>query len=339
MQFYQPAHLQFLWLIPIVIALFYFAAKRKKKILAGLGNLQTLRLLTSFHSESKLKWKSFLLVTALIFLVVALAQPQWGEEKKKIKRKGIDLIFLVDTSLSMLAEDVKPNRLEKARFEMRSFLRHLKGDRVGIVTFAGSGFLQSPLTLDYSAFSLFADSIEVGYIPDMGTSMSEGIHTAVRSLPGDTNKHRAVVILSDGENMEEDIQNAIESAKKAGVRLYTIGIGTKAGEPIPLKSETGKMSGYKKDKFGEVVISKLNEPLLGKIASETEGLYFPATPGETETGLIYQHIQSLGKKEFKEQLLVEREDHFQSFLLIGILLLLLETILGDRSKRRYAQTI
>jgi len=339
MQFYQPVNLQFLWLIPAVIGLFYFAAKRKKKIMADLGNIQTIQRLTSSHSLSKQKWKTALTITSLFLIVTALAQPQWGEEKKKIKRKGIDLIFLVDTSLSMLAEDVKPNRLEKAKFEMRSFLKHLTGDRIGIVTFAGSGFLQSPLTLDYSAFSLFADSIDVGYIPDMGTSLSEGIHAAIRSLPNDTNKYRAVIILTDGENMEENVESALESAKKEGVRLYTVGIGTRAGEPIPLKSEDGKMSGFKKDRHGEIVISKLNESLLQKIALETSGLYFPATPGETETNLIYQHIQNLGKKEFKEQILIEREDHFQTFLLIGVLLLFIETTLGDRAKRRHVQTV
>lgn len=338
MQFYQSVNLQYLWFIPIVIGLLYFASQRKKKILAALGNLHTIQSLMASHSPTKLRWKNILIVLSLILLIVSLAQPQWGEEKKKIKRKGIDLIFLVDASLSMLSEDVKPNRLEKARFEMRSFLRHLKGDRIGIVTFAGSGFLQSPLTLDYSAFSLFADSIDVGYIPDMGTNLSEGIQTAVKSLPAESDKYRAVVILSDGENMEEDIENAIESAKKAGVRLYTIGIGTVAGEPIPLKSSDGKTSGYKKDKSGEIVISKLNESLLKKIATETGGLYFQATPGETETGLVYEHIQSLGKKEFKEQVLVEREDHFQVFLLFGIILLLVETIIGDRLKR-HAKTV
>ena len=220
MQFYQPAQLQFLWLVPGIICLLLLAAKSKEKLLNQLGNINSVRMLLTSHSTSKVRWKNILLTLAVLCLVIALAQPQWGEEKKKLKRKGIDLIFLVDISLSMLAEDVKPSRIEKAKFEMKSFLKHLKGDRVGIVTFAGTGFLQSPLTLDYSAFSLFADSIEVGYIPDLGTSLSEGIQTAIHSLSDDKSKYRAVIILSDGENMEEntDIAVWITLAKSIAVK-------------------------------------------------------------------------------------------------------------------------
>src|SRR3990167_9531116 len=143
-----------------------------------------------------------LFIIVLGLLVTALAQPQWGETKKKIQRKGIEIIFLVDTSLSMLAEDFPPSRIDKAKLEMKSFLRKLKGDRIGIVTFAGAGFVQSPLTLDYDAFLLFANSIQVGYIPDAGTSLSEAIETAIRSFPESKKKHRAIVLLSDGEHQE-----------------------------------------------------------------------------------------------------------------------------------------
>ena len=287
------------------------------------------------HAPEKAAWKNSLLIAGIALLIFSLAQPQWGEEKKQIKRKGIDLIFLVDTSTSMLAQDVKPSRIEKTKFLMKSFLKRLKGDRVGIVTFAGSGFLQSPLTLDYSAFALFADSIQVGYIPDPGSNLNEGIKTALQAFPKESAKQKAVVVLSDGENLEGGIEESIELAKKENARIYTVGLGTEAGEPIPLKSQDGKIAGYKKDEKGEVVITKLNQGLLKRIAEQTGGLYFPATPSEREAELIYSHMQSLGKKELKEQTVIEREDRYQSFLLVTFFLLLIEFVIGDR--KRYAE--
>ncbi len=332
MQFYKPEYLQFLWLILFLILLYWFASDRKKKLLKAFGESETVNQLISSHAPQKIYWKHVLSIAGTVFLILALAQPQWGQEKKQLKRKGIDLIFVVDTSLSMLAQDVKPSRIEKAKFLMKSFLKHLSGDRVGIVTFAGSGFLQSPLTLDYSAFTLFANSIQVGYIPDPGTNLNDGIQMALRSLPNDKQKYRALIVLSDGEAMEGHIDEAVQTAKKNEVRVYTIGLGTPDGEPIPLKSNDGKVSGYKKDVQGQIVITKLNELLLKNIAKETGALYFPASPSEAEVDLIYQHLQSLGKKELKERVVIEREDRFQSFLIIGFIFLIWEILLGDRKQ-------
>lgn len=335
MQFYRPEALNLIWIaIPLLIGLFLWSGRRKKSALRAFGEELTVTKLIQGYSSGREKLKICLFVLAMILLILALAQPQWGEEKKQIKRKGIDLVFMVDTSLSMLAQDVKPSRIEKSKFLMKSFLKHLKGDRIGIVTFAGSGFLQSPLTLDYSAFALFADSIQVGYIPDPGSNLSEGIEQAIKSFATDKHKYRALIILTDGEATDGNVKDAIEIAKKEGVRIYTIGIGTLDGEPIPLKSEDGKISGYKKDAQGQIVITKLNEEVLKDIAKETGGLYFKASPSETETDLIYQHLQSLGKKELKERLVVEREDRFQSFILIGLILILIESLLSDRVIKR-----
>ena len=338
MQFYEPERLQLLWLVPIVIALFIFANQRKNKLLHLFGELGTVKKLIESHSPEKLFWKAVLLTVTLTLVIITLAQPQWGQEKKQLKRKGIDLIFMVDTSLSMLAQDVRPSRIEKAKFLMKSFLKELKGDRVGIVTFAGSGFLQSPLTLDYSAFQLFANSIQVGYIPDPGTNLASGVQTALGSFPNDKNKFRAIVVLTDGEITQGEIEQAIQLAKKEEARLYTIGVGTPDGDPIPLHSSDGKVSGYKKDSKGQVVITKLNENLLQKMAKETGGLYFRASPSEAEVSLIYQHLQNLGKKELHEKEVIEREDRYQSFLLVALVFLLIESLLGDR-KRKVAPLI
>lgn len=332
MQFYKSEWLQLLWLILFLAFFFKYVIYQNKKRLSLFGDPVTVQKLMASHDPKKVFWRFTVFLIGLSFLILALAQPQWGEEKKQLKRKGIDLLFVVDTSLSMLAEDIKPNRIEKAKFLMKSFLKHLEGDRIGMITFAGSGFLQSPLTLDYSAFTLFANSLQVGYIPDAGSNLSDGIQMAVQSFPAKSDKYKAIIAMTDGEAMGGNIDEAIQIAKKANVRIYSIGLGTENGDPIPLKSQDGKVSGYKKDMQGQVVMSKLNESLLKKIAKETEGLYFQATPSEAEVDLIYKHMQSLGKKEFKEKVVIEREDRFQFFLVVAWLCFVWEMFLGDRKR-------
>jgi len=333
MQFLHPGWLNGLWFIPLLVFFFVWTGRRKRKLLEKFAEWRTMELLGESHSHTKERLKKGLLVTVLALLMITLAQPQWGNEKKQIQRKGVEIIFLVDSSLSMLAEDAIPSRIEKAKLEMKSFLRQLKGDRVGIVTFAGSGFIQSPLTLDYDAFLLFVNSIQVGYIPDAGTSLSEAIRMAIKAFPKTKQKNQVIVLLSDGEDLEGNVEPAVKMAKEANIRIYSIGIGTKEGAPIPLRSEQGKVSGYKKDRSGEVVITKLNEELLTQISEQTGGLYSQATPSEREIEWIYQHTQNLEKKDFKQRLIVERENHFQFFLAIALLVLFAEAIINDIKKQ------
>lgn len=341
MQFIHPEWFHGFWIIAAIILFFIWAGKRKRSLLERFGKRQTIKLLTPTHSSTKEWIKKASLIFVLSLLIFTLTQPQWGEEKKQLQRKGLDIMFLVDTSLSMLAEDVVPNRIGKAKLEMKALLHQLKGDRIGIVTFAGSGFIQSPLTLDYDAFLLFANAIQVGYIPDPGTSLSEAIRMALKAFPKKKAKNQVILMISDGEHHEGDMESTIKQAKEAQVRIYTIGTGTKEGAPIPLRSGEGKISGYKKDRAGEIVITKLNEELLTKIAKETGGLYFPATPGGREVDYIYQHMQNLEKQEFKQQVIVERENHFQVFLMFAIAFLMLEMLIDEIKKETniYAQAM
>ncbi|MBI4372692.1 MAG: VWA domain-containing protein [Candidatus Omnitrophica bacterium] len=336
MQFYHPEWLNGFWIVLLIFIFLLWAGKRKKSRLEKFGKWQTLKSLIESHSDAKEQLKKALLLCVLSLLVMTLAQPQWGEAKKEIQRKGVDVIFLVDTSLSMLAEDTAPSRIGKAKLEMKAALRQSKGDRIGIVTFAGTGFIQSPLTLDYDAFLLFANSIQVGYIPDAGTSLSQAIRTAVKAFAKSKQKNHVIILLSDGEDLEGDMEEAIKIAKEAKSRIYTIGIGTKEGAPIPLRSDRGKVSGYKKDRSGEIVITKLNEPLLARITKETGGLYFQASAGEREIEWIYQHMQNLEKGEFKQRQIIEREDHFQFFLLFALILLFVEAVITDTKRTGHA---
>lgn len=333
MQFYTSEAFVYLWCLPLIVLLFGFAAKTWKRQLEKIGHLPTLasKLMPTLNPAVPTT-KAFYLLLAILCAVLALARPQWGEEKRKIERKGIDVIFLLDTSLSMLAEDIKPNRLEKSKMEIKSMLRELKGDRVGIIAFAGSGFLQAPLTLDYSAFQLFLDAIKTGYIPDPGTSLARSLELSVKAFPAENLKHKAIVVFSDGEDHEGGLEPVLDQLKKAVIRVYTVGVGSAKGDPIPLKDERGRKTGFKKDLSGQIVITKLNQPLLEKIAAETGGLYLPGTPGEQEIALMIKHMGSLGKKQFQEKMITEKEDHYQIFLTLALLFLLLECFVKSTRK-------
>ena len=184
MQFLKPENLVWLWLVPGIFLIFWFSRKlwrKRMRLLIREKNLAS-KLIRGYRS-SEWRLRSFLMALTVGFLVLALAQPQWGDEKRSIQRKGVDLIFMVDTSLSMLAEDIKPNRLEKSKFMIKTFLEKLGGDRIGMITFAGSGFLQSPLTLDHAAFRLFLGAVQVGFLPDPGTSLSQALHLSIMAFP------------------------------------------------------------------------------------------------------------------------------------------------------------
>ncbi|HNV86919.1 MAG TPA: VWA domain-containing protein, partial [Candidatus Omnitrophota bacterium] len=236
MQFYNTQYLTAFWSLAIVAGSFMIAAKLRRKRLARLGTLKTVLRMSNF-SQKKHRRRNLALFLAFAMGLIALAQPQWGAEKKQIERKGVDVIFLLDTSLSMLVQDTKPSRLEKAKIEIRSFVKKFKGDRVGIIAFAGSSFLQCPLTLDYAAFFLFLDAINVGYIPDPGSSLEDALENAAQSFPSGEKRHRAIIIFSDGEFHGEALKSAIEKAVSEGITIYCIGLGTTEGEPIPLKTE------------------------------------------------------------------------------------------------------
>jgi len=340
MQLYEPSRLIFLWMIPFIGGLFLWGNVLRKRRLGELGDPGFLesRLMPGFSISTR-RISRLLLILAFFFASLALSRPQWGEEKKRVERKGLDIIFLLDTSLSMLAQDVKPDRLRKAKLEIKSLIWRFKGNRVGMVAFAGTSFLQCPLTLDYSAFMLFVDALKPGYIPTPGTSLARAVELASRGFGEESRKYRAMVMFSDGEDHEGSVEEAVELAKKEGIRIYTVGVGTPEGEPIPLRSEsTGAVTGYKKTHEGQVVVTRLNAPLLEQIARETGGLYLPATAAEKEVDIILKHLESLGERKLKERLLVEKEEHFQLFALIAFLFLLAEVAAGER-RARFQQAI
>lgn len=333
MQFFRPEYFLYLWLVPAVLVFYLFSHKLWQKRVHRLVQDETLlSKLIEGHRKNEWLVRAIFMTLAVLCFVLALARPQWGDEKRTVQRKGADIIFMIDTSLSMLAEDIKPNRLEKAKFEIEAFIRNLRGDRVGMVTFAGSGFLQTPLTLDHAAFLLFLDAVQVGFLPDPGTSLFQAINLAIRAFPQKELKYKALLLFTDGEDQEGGIEKAIGAAKQANVRIYCIGLGTAEGEPIPLKNEKGERSGFKKDRGGQMVLTRLNQPLLERLAKETGGIYLPATPGEKEVEVILKHLRGWGEQQFAEKMIVEREDQYQPFLILALIFLAAEMLVRRKNK-------
>jgi len=317
----------------MAIVFFILAGISKRKRIEKFGDSALMEKLSSSKSLVKERIRKVLIVIVLSFLIVALARPQIGSRLTMTKRYGVDIMIAIDTSSSMLAQDIKPSRIEKAKLEISSLIDKLKGDRVGILTFAGDSFMQCPLTLDYSAAKMFLNIIEPGMMPKPGTAIGDAIKVATKSFTKKERKHKVLVLITDGEDHNTNPAEAASEAKKEGVMIYTIGIGTRKGEPIPIMDSSGRISGYKKDKSGEVVMTKLDEEMLQKIALITDGKYYHATAGEFELDKIYGEIDKMDKKELSSRLFTQYEDRFQYFLGAAFILLCIEFMVGDRKKK------
>ncbi|MCK5534764.1 VWA domain-containing protein [bacterium] len=332
MRFASPYSLYLLLIIPVLVFFYVFTFRQKKKALALFGNLKLVKNLTASVSKPRQIIKTILVVTGFFFLILALTGPQIGTKLVQVKRKGLDIIIAIDTSLSMTAEDIKPNRLAKAKMELESLIDQMEGDRIGIIAFAGNAFVQCPLTLDYRAAKMFLNLINTDLIPQPGTSIGEAIRLAIKSFSQKERKYKVLILLTDGEDYHSLPLKAGDQAKKEGIKIYTIGFGSPKGELIPLYDEKGDIISYKKDKKGAAVMSKLDEMTLGKIALNTGGKYYRATAGELEVEQLYKEISRLEKKELQSKFFSQYEDRFQYFLAICLILLFFELILPARKK-------
>ena len=239
--------------------------------------------------------KSVLLVTAISFIVVGLANPQLGIRQEEVKQEGVDIFIALDVSLSMKAEDVKPNRLAKAKYEIGNLIDRLGGDRIGLIIFSGESYVQFPLTTDYSAASLFLDVVDVESVPTPGTAIGTAVEQAMKSFNWDTPTKKVLIIITDGEDNQGDVIPKAEEAGKKGVLIYTIGMGSPAGAPIPIYDANGHQVDFKRDRAGNVVLTKLDETTLEKIATLGNGKYFRATNNQDELDAIYKEVNALQK--------------------------------------------
>jgi Ca-activated chloride channel family protein len=316
--------LYLLALVPLLAAFGWFVGRMRSRALDRFGAAPLVSRLAEDASGAKRVLRFALLVTAVALLAVALARPRVGTRIAEMKQEGIDLFLALDVSLSMKAEDIKPNRLEKAKLEIRNLIDRLTGDRVGLIVFAGEAFTQFPLTTDYSAAHLFLDAVDVDAVPLPGTNVGSAIERALESFDFAETTTKVVVIITDGENTEGDAFTAAEEAAGKGVLLYTIGLGTPSGVPIPVYDGSGRQTDFKRDRMGNVVVSKLDEVSLEKIAALGKGKYFRGTTGQDKD------ISALQKKEFGVRQFTDFEDRFQFFVLPALLLILAEMLTTER---------
>ncbi|MBN1550124.1 VWA domain-containing protein [bacterium] len=276
--------------------------------------------------------KIFLYVFAMLLIVIAMGKPRWGTRQEEVNKQGIDIVLAVDTSLSMKAEDIAPNRMTKAKSEIIAFLKELENNRVALVGFASTTRLHCPLTLDFRGMkSILNHSLSYG----IGTNLENAVKESVRVFTNSKAQSKVIILLSDGEGHEGTLDKAINMAKSAGIAIYCIGIGTTEGGPIPEVTEEG-LAGYKKDK-GELVWTKLNEDNLMKLAAKTNGYYFRASDAETEAKYVADKIKQLEKTEFSQTYTTRKEEQFTIFLILAIYLLAVEAVLGDYGILRWEE--
>jgi Ca-activated chloride channel family protein len=280
------------------------------------------------YSPMKVWLKFGVLSVAMGLLIFSMAGPQTGSRIEKVKRKGIDVMICLDVSNSMLAMDIKPNRLERAKQSITRLIDNLEGDRIGIIVFAGKAYTQLPITTDYAAAKMFTENISTTLVPTQGTTIAQAIEMAISAF-GESKHNKAIIVITDGEDHEGSVFEQAELAVKAGINIYTIGMGLPEGSPIPVFSN-GVQVGYKKDRDGQTVMTKLDEPLLQKLASVGKGMYVRATTSETGLGKIFEEIGRIEKSEIEEKQFSDYEDQFQYFLGIAIFLFLLDLFIFER---------
>ena len=332
MRFAQNEMMHFLWILPLLGLLFFWSAKQKRRAIERFGSLPLMKALASSYSLEKMVWKKIFLILALFFMILSLARPQWGTKLELLKRKGLDIMIVLDCSLSMETQDVPPSRLEKAKNEIKHFMENLRGDRVGLVPFAGDAFVQCPLTLDYGAAVLFLESADTSLISEQGTAIGKALEVASGAFNQKERKYKVIVLITDGEHHGDNPVKIAREIAREGIRIYTIGIGTRKGQPIPMKDEEGRVREFKKDSRGEIVVSKLDELTLEEIALEGDGKYFRSTSGELELDTIQEDLQKMEKKSLAGKYFTHMEDRFQIPLFLGILFLFGESVVSNRRK-------
>ena len=330
MRFGNLQALWFLLLIPLATVFYFWAFRKKRGALTGFGGSDLMGKLTSATSWVRQGAKATLMVTGLFFLVLALTQPKAGMKMELLHRRGVDVMIALDTSMSMLAEDIRPNRIRRALFEIEAFIDHLEGDRVGLVLFAGRSFTLCPLTLDYGAAKLLLDGVDTNTIPVKGTAIADAIRTASRAFGSEERKYKVIVLITDGEDHAGDPVAAAEEAADAGVRIFAVGVGTRDGELIPVR-EGGRVD-YMKDRQGNYVKTRLDEATLAKMASLTDGAYIRPQTGSVGLRQVHQQISEMEKKDLGSRKYTQYKDRFQWPLVLAFGCFFVEALMSDRRK-------
>lgn len=315
--------------IPVMFlfVLWYFVSRRRK--LKKMGEAALIKQLIPYSSQRKRIIKVVVFLIGFSSLILALCNLQTGSKLTEIKREGADIIVCLDVSNSMLAQDLLPNRLTRAKYALEKMIDMLEGDRLGLVIFAGEAYVQLPITTDYNAAKLFLASIGPGMVPVQGTNLADAIKKASESFSSDEGKNRAIILITDGENHEPEAIEAAEEAGKHGIMINTIGIGSQNGVPIPMV-ENGVVKGYRKDKAGQTVVTKLNADLLKTIAGKANGVFVQASQADVGLGAVLDKINELDKAQLENKMYTDYEDQFQWFLALALALFFIEFLISER---------
>jgi Ca-activated chloride channel family protein len=329
-------HIGFLWgltLIPVFIVLFIWVSQWKKKAMVALGDKSIVTMMIPQVSFSR-PWIKFILFTAAFaFLTIGAAGPQMGSKMEDEKRKGADLMILLDVSNSMLSEDMAPNRLENAKRAIAQLIDNLHDDRIGIIVFAGEAYVQLPVTNDYSAAKLFLNTINTEMVPTQGTAIGTAIDMGMKSFDFKDGTGKAMIIITDGENHEDDAVNSAKYAAEQDVMVNVIGMGSENGSPIPIY-QNGKQVGFHTDSAGHTVISKLDESMCKEITAAGNGAYVRATNASTGLNIVMDQINKVQRKTYDSKNFKDFEDRFQFFLGFAFLLLIVEFFISNRKSLR-----
>ena len=329
MRFGEPLYFYLFWcLVPLIFFMVWGMRKKQQLTIKFCGN-PLLTKLVHPGVEKRHRSKTIFVVLAILFLILALTRPRWGYQWENLHQRGVDVIVALDVSSSMLAEDIKPNRLERAKRKISDLLNMMEGDRIGLVAFAGTSFVQCPLTLDYGAARLFLSAIDTQLIPIQGTALGNAIKTSVKAFRSQEKKSKALILITDGEDQTGKALSAAKLASDQGVKIYTIGIGGEIGAPLPNPSGAG---GFRKNQQGEVILSKLDETTLQQIALETGGSYVRSVTGDIDLNTIYkdQIKKNIEKKELKSERRKIWQERFQWFIFIALIFLVAETCLSEK---------
>lgn len=326
--FAKPLMLYLLLLLPLFPLLYALACAQRRKRLEKLGEKSLVAELMPHYSAAKGWVRVSLFTLAFAFFALGMARPQIGAKLSKRQTKGAEIMICLDVSNSMLARDYSPDRLERAKLSISSLVDKLQSDRIGLIVFAGTSFVQLPITTDYISAKMFLSSIDAGSVPVQGTAIGDAIHTAAKSFSQQSDKSRVIILITDGENHEDDALQAAKQAAEMGIRIYTIGVGSTKGEPIPVDGE------LLKDKDGNIVVTRLDEETLRKIASAGNGAYIHAGMEEFGLNPIIKDIREMEKEEFSSIVFEEYNEQYMYFFAIALLLLVVEVLVGERKADR-----
>lgn len=334
---YRFAHIEFLWLllaIPAIWIVFSTMLKWRKKAINNFAKEELFIQLSPSFSTTRIKFKAFIYSIILSLLILALANPQIGSKMQEVKREGVEIMIALDLSNSMNAEDLTPSRLERSKRAIQQFIDKLHSDKVGIVIFGGQAYTQLPITTDYAAAKLFLSTIHTGIIPTQGTAIGAAIDLSMDAFNLENPSSKSIIVITDGENHEDDATEAAKNAASKNVKVHTIGVGSPQGAPIPIY-KNNKQVGFRQDKEGNTVVTKLNEEMLKEIAVAGSGIYVHATNANSGLDYILDEIETMEKTELESKVFTDYEDRFQYPLALALLLLIFELLLTDKKSEKF----